>query len=82
MRCLQSNFKNNLNLNQIRCDWDKSQTWLEMFIEYLKEEKIDPKTPFFSHPVSGSLNIIQVLKLAHEHFDSHMRKVKNKLATS
>jgi hypothetical protein len=64
----------NASLSDLRQQWDENLHWFRGYLDSLGPD--DLKRAVFSHPVAGPLTGPQAGKLAHYHFDAHLRQIK------
>ena len=63
-----------LGLDALRIMWTENADWLHTCAEHLGPAGV--RKPFFSHPVTGPLNLPQALALGRVHFEGHRKQIR------
>jgi uncharacterized damage-inducible protein DinB len=71
------NPRGSVDLGELRAKWDESQQWLIRYIDSCDDEGLEQAV--FKHPVSGPINVEQVVDMGIAHLDAHTRQIRTLL---
>lgn len=65
---------NTVSLSELSRLWDGERVRLGELLEQIREDSAHEV--MFSHPATGPLDPVRMLRLAHAHFDTHRRQIE------
>lgn len=70
---------NNLSLEEIRSNWDKSQAWLQKFVNHFDSPELEQ--PLINHPLLGPTPTMKLLQFVQTHFNYHRRQIAKRIGS-